>query len=83
MEENVLNTEEVKKELSRYILVELFTDRGTEKDDANQEFEEKKFGTNGIPYYAILDKNDKILSSHLGITRDSDEFINFLNLRKN
>jgi thiol:disulfide interchange protein DsbD len=83
MEENVLNTQEVKKELSKYILVELFTDRGTEKDDANQEFEEKKFGTNGIPYYAILDKNDKILSAHLGITRDTEEFINFLNLRKN
>ncbi len=83
MEENVLNTGEVKKELSKFILVELFTDRGTEKDDANQEFEEKKFGTNGIPYYAILDSNEKILSTHLGITRDSDEFINFLNLRKN
>lgn len=83
MEENVLNTVEVKKELSKYILVELFTDRGTEKDDANQEFEEKKFGTNGIPYYAILDKEEKILSTHLGITRDSSEFIDFLNLRKN
>ncbi|NBU96694.1 MAG: hypothetical protein EBS19_00550, partial [Spirochaetia bacterium] len=64
MEENVLNTKEVKKELSKYILVELFTDRGTDKDDANQEFEEKKFGTNGIPYYAILDRDEKILSTH-------------------
>ncbi|HZS05966.1 MAG TPA: cytochrome c biogenesis protein CcdA [Blastocatellia bacterium] len=82
METNMFTQAEVKKELERYILAELFTDRQTPEhvqgDERNQKLQEEKFGTVALPLYVIVRPDGETVDKFPGLTRDKNEFIRFL-----
>jgi thiol:disulfide interchange protein DsbD len=58
--------------------VDLFTD-GTDADsEKNQKFEDERFGTASIPFYAILEPDQTVVATFPQLTRDSREFLGFL-----
>ena len=68
----------VKKELDRFVLVELFTDRETAEDERNGQMLETRFKTVALPLYVILDSEGNELSQFPGLTRNREEFVAFL-----
>ncbi len=78
MKANMLTRPEVAEAMKDFLLVELYTD-GTDADSAqNQALQERKFSTVAIPYYAILDADERVVASFAGLTRDPAEFLAFL-----
>ena len=71
-------TSEVKSLLKDFVLVDLFTDGTDAVSEQNQRLEESKFATVAIPFYAIMDPDEKVLASFPGLTRSSDEFVAFI-----
>jgi len=78
MKANMFTRPEVAEALSEYILVDLYTDGTDEASARNQQLQETKFRSVAIPYYAILDGEGNVLATFVGLTRDSDEFLEFL-----
>ena len=78
MEQNMFPQPDVKKELDRFVLVELFTDRETPEDERNGQMLETRFKTVALPLYVILDSEGNELSQFPGLTRNRDEFVAFL-----
>jgi hypothetical protein len=69
---------EIDAALKDFVLLELFTD-GTDAVSAqNQDLQNSKFSTVAIPYYAILDPDEKVVATFPGLTRDTGEFLAFL-----
>ncbi len=78
MESNMFPRPEVAAALKDFVPVELYTD-GTDAASArNQALESTKFSTVAIPYYAILDPDEKVIATFPGLTRDPQEFLRFL-----
>ena len=77
MEANILNQAEIREELKKFILVELYTDGDDPVEEKNQEYLIEKFKTFGVPFYAALDLQENILSQHEG-TGTLEEFKSFL-----
>jgi len=61
-----------------FVAVELYTDGTDESSKTNGEMEEKRFKTVAIPYYVILDPDEKVLATFPGLTRNPKEFELFL-----
>ncbi|MCB1142948.1 MAG: thioredoxin family protein [Leptospiraceae bacterium] len=78
MEKNIFELNEVKSLLSRFVLVRLYTDGDGEEYDRNMDYQEKKFETIALPYYAILSIDENVLATFMGMSRDKNEFIEFL-----
>ena len=78
MEANILAKSEIKKLLNNYVLVKLYTDGG-ENHRKKRQYEIDKFGTAAQPFYAILDGTESEIARFPGMTRNIDEFIEFLN----
>jgi len=78
MEANVFPKKEVEAEMSKYVLARLYTDDGSESNIRQQEFQEKTFLTVALPFYAILEGNGKTVSTFPGLTRNTPEFVDFL-----
>lgn len=78
MEANVFVKKEVEAEMSKYVLARLYTDGEGEIYERQQQYQEKNFQTVALPYYAILDGNGKAVSTFPGLTRNTQEFIDFL-----
>lgn len=82
MEKNMFPDPLVKKELDRFVLAELFTDRETAahqaEDEKNAERQSRQFGSAALPLYAIISPDEKTLAVFPSLTRDKQEFINFL-----
>jgi thiol:disulfide interchange protein DsbD len=82
MEQNMFPDPAVKKELDRFVLAELFTDRETpehqQEDERNGQLQTEKFGSAALPLYAIIDPSGNTLAKFPGLTRDKQEFIEFL-----
>jgi thiol:disulfide interchange protein DsbD len=78
MESNMFTDLQVKKELERFVLAELYTDRETPEDERNGQLQAEKFETVALPLYAIIHPNGDILAKFPGLTRDKQEFIAFL-----
>lgn len=85
METNMFTQPEVKRELEKFVLAELYTDRETpqhaEGDRQHQELQEKKFGTVALPLYAIISPDGQVVDKFEGLTRDKHEFVKFLQAR--
>ena len=77
MEVNVFIEPEIKERFKQMNLVQLYTDGGP-KHKENQLYEIERFGTAALPYYVILSPNDEIISTFPGMTRNLNEFIDFL-----
>jgi thiol:disulfide interchange protein DsbD len=78
MESNMFTDAQVKKELERFVLAELYTDRETPEDERNGQLQAEKFETVALPLYAIVHPNGDILAKFPGLTRNKQEFIGFL-----
>ena len=77
METNIFSINSVEELMSEYILVSLYTDAG-EGYLEKREYQINRFETAALPYYVILDNNDKVLSEFPGLTRNVQEFKDFL-----
>ncbi len=78
MEANVFPKKEVESELSKFVLVKLYTDGEGEIYERHQQLEQKLFGTVAMPYYAVMDGDGRVVASFPGLTRNVPEFVNFL-----
>jgi thiol:disulfide interchange protein DsbD len=78
MEANVFVKKEVEAEMSKYVLARLYTDGEGEIYERQQQFQEKNFQTVALPFYAILEADGKTVSTFPGLTRDTPEFVDFL-----
>ena len=77
METNIFSINSVEELMSEYVLVSLYTDAG-EGYLEKREYQINRFETAALPYYVILDSNDKVLSEFPGLTRNVEEFKGFL-----
>ena len=77
METNIFSINSVEELMSEYVLVSLYTDAG-EGYLEKREYQINRFETAALPYYVILDSNDKVLSEFPGLTRNVAEFKDFL-----
>ncbi len=83
MEKNMFPDPAVKKELEKFVLAELYTDREDTAehqkiDEENGKLQAEKFGTVALPLYAVIDTNGNILAKFPGLTRNKKEFVEFL-----
>lgn len=78
MEANVFPEKEVEAELAKFVRVKLFTDGEGAVYKQQQQMEQHLFGTVALPFYAIIDKDGKPLSTFGGLTRNTNEFLEFL-----
>jgi thiol:disulfide interchange protein DsbD len=79
MRANMLARPEIAAVLKNFILVELYTDGTDAASQANSKLQLEKFNTVAEPYYVILDANEKLVAKFEGLTRDSAQFLAFLN----
>ena len=78
MKANMFPLPEIAAALGKYILVELYTDGTDAASEANQKVQESRFSTVAIPYYVILDADEKTVRAFPGLTKDPKEFLKFL-----
>ncbi|HQR39456.1 MAG TPA: cytochrome c biogenesis protein CcdA [Blastocatellia bacterium] len=79
MEKNIFPVPEVRDELNRYQLVQLFTDGQGPEYDRNRALQEQRFNTVALPLYVVIDpKDDREVARVEGLTRDPSEFVKFL-----
>ncbi|MDQ3011659.1 MAG: thioredoxin family protein [Acidobacteriota bacterium] len=83
MEKNMFPDPAVKKELEKFVLAELYTDRedtpeNQKADERNGQLQVDKFGSVALPLYAIIDPSENKLAQFGGLTRSKQEFIAFL-----
>jgi thiol:disulfide interchange protein len=78
MEANMFSQPEVQELFGRFVLVRLYTD-GTEAiHDENRKMEEDRFSTIALPFYALISPDDQPIATFPGLTRDKQEFLDFL-----
>jgi thiol:disulfide interchange protein len=78
MKANMFTRPEIQAALKGFVIVDLYTD-GTDADsEKNQKLEDQRFGTASIPFYAILDANQNVVATFPQLTRNSQEFLGFL-----
>ncbi len=81
MKANMFTRPEIQSAMKDLVLVDLFTD-GTDSDsEKNQKFEDQKFNTASIPFYALLDADGKVIATFPQLTRNAREFLSFLQSR--
>jgi thiol:disulfide interchange protein DsbD len=82
MKANMFGKPEMASALSGLVLVELYTD-GTEAiNEQNQKLEEQKFATTSMPYFVIMDGDEKVVAAFPTATRNASEFLAFLKTGK-
>lgn len=78
MKRNMFTKPEVSAALKEMVLVELYTDGTDAASEQNQKLQEGRFQTVSIPHYVILDGNDQVKASLVGLERDTAKFLEFL-----
>jgi thiol:disulfide interchange protein len=78
MEANMFVRPEVKNEMEKFVLASLYTDGEGEVYERQQQMEQDKLGTVALPYYAVFDRNGAIVAAFPGLTRNAQEFVDFL-----
>ncbi len=82
MKANMFPRAEIAAALRNFVLVELYTDGTDAASEQNQDLQNKKFATVAIPYYAILDPDQRVVATFPGLTRDAAEFLRFLHTKQ-
>ena len=77
MESNMFKDPQIVSRLKQFVLIELFTDGGVNKDK-NQQMEIDRFGTTALPFYVLLSPEDREITRFPGLTRNKNRFIEFL-----
>lgn len=78
MEANIFVKKDVEAEMSKFVLAQLYTDGDGEIYEQQQQYQETNFKTVALPFYAILEPDGKTVSTFPGLTRNKDEFVDFL-----
>ena len=78
MKSNMFPRPEIAQALGGYILVDLYTDGTDAASERNQKILSDKFSIAAIPYYAIVDADEKVIATFPGLTRNAAEFLAFL-----
>ena len=78
MKANLFPRPEIAARLKDFILVELYTDGADPASEQNQKLQETRFSTIAIPYYAVVNADEKVLGTFAGLTRNPAEFLAFL-----
>jgi thiol-disulfide isomerase/thioredoxin len=78
MKANMFTRPEIAAALKDFVLVDLYTDGTDEASQANQNLELSRFHTVAIPFYAILDADEKAIATFAGSTADPQEYLAFL-----
>jgi thiol:disulfide interchange protein DsbD len=78
MEANMFTRPEVARELGRFVRVRLYTDGRGEEYLRFQNLQRDTFGTVALPYYAVLSPGGVPVVAFGGLTRDSAQFVSFL-----
>jgi thiol:disulfide interchange protein len=78
MKANMFTRPEVASLLRSFVLVELYTDGTDPESELHQKLQESKFQSVSIPFYAILDADERVIASSAGATRDTSKFVAFL-----
>jgi thiol:disulfide interchange protein DsbD len=78
MEANIFVEPDVQAEMGKFVLARLYTDGEGAVYEQQQKMEQDLFGTVALPYYAVVDANGAIIATFPGLTRDKQEFIDFL-----
>lgn len=79
MEANIFTKSDVKSRFKKMVLVQLYTDAG-DNYKANQQYEIDRFGTAALPFYVILSPDNEVITTFPGMTRNLDEFLDFLDM---
>ena len=78
MKANMFTRPEIQTVLKDFVIVDLYTDGTDAESEKNQKLEDERFGTASIPFYAILDKDQKVIATFPQLTRDPHQFLAFL-----
>jgi len=78
MEANMFPKPEVNRLLSQFVAVRLYTDGDGAIYEKQQKMQQEKFGTVALPLYAIVRPDGSTVATFPGLTRNSSEFISFL-----
>jgi thiol:disulfide interchange protein DsbD len=78
MKANMFTKPDVAAAMADFVLVELYTDGTDAASDTNQQLQESRFQTVAIPYYAVFDEDQRVVSTFAGLTRNTNEFLAFL-----
>ncbi len=81
MKANMFPRPEIQAALKDLVTVDLYTDGTDAASERNQKFEDQKFGTVSIPFYAILDPDQNVVATFPQLTRNTSEFLSFLETR--
>ncbi len=81
MKANMFPKPEISAALKDLVLVELYTDGTDAASEANQKVQDQKFATVAIPFYALVDGDEKVVASFDHRTTDAAEFLGFLKSR--
>jgi thiol:disulfide interchange protein len=79
MKANMFTRPEIAAAMKNFVLVELYTDGTDAESESNQKVQLAKFQTVAIPYYAIVDPDEKVLAQFPGSTSNAAEYLAFLN----
>jgi thiol:disulfide interchange protein len=78
MEVNMFPREEIRRQMSKFVLVRLYTDGEGDIFQKQQRLQQDKYKTVALPYYAIETPDGSPISSFPGLTRDPLQFAGFL-----
>jgi thiol:disulfide interchange protein DsbD len=81
MKANMFTRPEIQSALQDFVVVDLYTDGTDAESEKNQKLEDQKFSTVSIPFYAILDPDQKTIATFPQLTRNPQEFLSFLKTR--
>lgn len=83
MKANMFPKPEIRRELDRLVLLELYTDDPDETvSDANQKLQQERFQSVAVPFYALVDGDGQTIATFPGRTRDVAAFQDFLQSAK-
>ncbi len=78
MENKFRNNKDYIENLKPFILAELYTDRGTEEDNAHGKKREEYTQSSSNPAYVIVKPDGTLVASFLGLAQNDQDFVNFL-----
>lgn len=78
MEKKVFPAPDVQNEFSRMVTVQLYTDRPTPEDQANQKLQQKLANSVALPTYVVLKPDGTFIAKYEGLAPSIQEFVDFL-----
>lgn len=78
MEQNIFPVAEVAGELKKFVKVQLYTDRDTPDDNANQALEQKLGNTVALPLYVLVKPDGTVIDKFEGLAAQASDFVSFL-----